>query len=212
MTNAPKNGTTPESDPGSNSVSGRASYRPRHSSPTGKRVLASAAPGAGALQHRGVLERQAATEGGSQPEEKPVPRRERRAVKNASRKRSPKPPVNKRTYVCSVRLNDDEKHRLAVAAAAARTSLPAFLARSALAAAHDPEHAAGAIAGERELISEVFAARRNLGQVGNNLNQIAKAINSGGRPADAHLDAVLAAVRRATDRVQAVADQLLEHH
>ncbi|MET9987472.1 plasmid mobilization relaxosome protein MobC [Streptomyces rochei] len=110
-----------------------------------------------------------------------------------------------------MRLNDDEKHRIAVAAAAARTNLPAFLARSALAAAHAPEHAAGAIAGERELISEVFAARRNLGQVGNNLNQIAKAINSGGQPADAHLDAVLAAVRRATDRVQAVADQLLEH-
>ncbi|MFF9980428.1 plasmid mobilization protein [Streptomyces erythrochromogenes] len=178
----------------------------------GKRVLAKPAPGvAGADRSQGAPVHEAATEGGSQPEEKPAARRKRRATKNASRKRSPKPAADKRSYVCSVRLNDDEKYHLAAAAAAARTSLPAFLARSALAAARDPEHAAGAIAGERELISEMFAARRHLGHVGNNLNQVARAINSGDRPADAHLDAVLTAVRRATDRVQAATDRLLEH-
>ncbi|BAU88059.1 hypothetical protein SLA_7193 [Streptomyces laurentii] len=188
-----------------------ASYRPRHSSPSGKRVLAKPAPGvAGAVQHLGVLDREAATEGGSQPE-KPVPRRKRRAPKSASRKRSPKTDADKRVHVCSVRLNDDEKHRLAEAAAAARTSLPAFLARSGLAAARDPERAAGAIAGERELISEMFAARRHLGHVGNNLNQMVRAIHMGDRPPDAQLNAVLDAVRRATERVQAATDKLLEH-
>ncbi|MFJ7779345.1 plasmid mobilization protein [Streptomyces yangpuensis] len=174
--------------------------------------MAKPAPGvAGADRSRGAPVHQAATEGRSQPEEKPSPRRTRRATKNASRKRSPKNAADKRSYVCSVRLNDTEKHLLATAAEATRTSLPAFLARSALAAARDPEHAAGAIAGERELISEMFAARRHLGHVGNNLNQVARAINSGDRPADAHLDAVLAAVRRATDRVQAATDRLIEH-
>ncbi|WP_242513971.1 plasmid mobilization protein [Streptomyces leeuwenhoekii] len=173
--------------------------------------MAGPAPGvAGAVQHRGVLDRGAATEGGSQPEEH-APCRRRRAAKNASRKRSPKTAADKRTHVCSVRLNDTEKNHLTAAAAAARTSLPAFLARSALAAARDPERAAGAIAGERELVSELFAARRHLGHVGNNLNQLARAINSGAQPADAQLDAVLAAVRRATIRVQAATDQLLEH-
>ncbi|NYV73322.1 plasmid mobilization relaxosome protein MobC [Streptomyces sp. UH6] len=167
---------------------------------------------AGVVQHRGVLDQEAATEGGSQPGNTSLRRRPRRSTKNASRKRSPKPAAAKRSYVCSVRLNDDEKHRLTVAATASGTNLPAFLARSALAAARDPERAAGAIAGERELISEMFAARRNLGQAGNNLNQIARAINSGDRPAGTHIDAVLAAVRRATDRVQAVADQLLQRH
>ncbi|MFE0772235.1 plasmid mobilization protein [Streptomyces sp. NPDC058861] len=172
--------------------------------------MAGPAPGvAGVVQHRGVLDHEAAAEGGSQPET-PSPRRKRRATKTASRKRSPKNTPDKRSYVCSVRLNDTEKQLLVDAAAAARISLPAFLSRAGLAAARDPQAAAGSIAGDRELISEIFAARRHLGHVGNNLNQVAKGINSGDRPADAHLDAVLAAVQRATERVQAATDKLLE--
>ncbi|MER5215427.1 plasmid mobilization relaxosome protein MobC [Streptomyces sp. NPDC002838] len=162
---------------------------------------------AGADQHRGVLVREAATEGGSQPEKQPSPRK-RRAVKKTSRKRSPKPPANKRDYVCSVRLNDDEKTLLAAAANATRTSLPAFLARSGLAAAHDLDNTAAAIAGHRELIAELFAARRHLGQVGNNLNQVARAINSGGQPTE--VDSVVAAVQLAVTRVQAATDRLLD--
>ena len=54
----------------------------------------------------------------------------------------------------------------------------------------------------------MFAARRHLGQVGNNLNQVARAINSGGQPAE--IDAVLAAVQRAVFRVQAATDRLLD--
>ncbi|WP_328967535.1 MobC family plasmid mobilization relaxosome protein [Streptomyces sp. NBC_00239] len=170
------------------------------------------APGvAGADRSQGAPVHEAATEGGSQPEEKPAPRRKRRATKNASRKRSPKTAANKRSHVCSVRLNDDEKNRLATAAAASRTSLPAFLARSGLAAARDPDRASAAIAGEREVVAELFAARRHLGHVGNNLNQLARAVNSGGQPADVQLHAVLIAVQRAIRRVQTATDQLLEH-
>lgn len=208
MTNPTQTGTAPEPAPNSNSVSGRASYRPRHSSPPGKRALAKPAPGvARADQHRGVLVRETATEGGSQPEETPSLRKPR-AAKKTSRKRSPKPPSHKRDYVCSVRLNGDEKTLLCAAATATRTSLPGFLARSGLAAAHDLDSTAAAIAGHRELIAELFAARRHLGQVGNNLNQIARAINSGGQPAE--IDAVVAAVQRAVTRVQAATDRLLE--
>ncbi|WP_413115939.1 plasmid mobilization protein [Streptomyces sp. CY1] len=162
---------------------------------------------AGADQHRGLLVREAATEGGSQPEEKPSPRN-RRNVKKTSRKRSPKPHARKRDYVCSVRMNDDEKNQLSAAASATRSSLPTFLARSGLAAAQDLDNTTAAIAGRRELVAELFAARRHLGQVGNNLNQIARALNSGGQPAE--IDAVVMAVQRAVTRVQAATDRLLD--
>ncbi|MFH8350132.1 plasmid mobilization protein [Streptomyces sp. NPDC018045] len=166
------------------------------------------APGvAGADQHQGVLVREAATEGGSQPEEKPSPRK-RRDAKKSARKRPPKPSARKRSYVCSVRLNHGEKAMLDAAASATRTSLPAFLARSGLAAAHDLNYTAAPIAGHRELVAELFAARRHLGQVGNNLNQVARAINSGGQPTE--IDAVIAAVQRTVSRVQAATDHLLE--
>ncbi|MET9296594.1 plasmid mobilization relaxosome protein MobC [Streptomyces sp. NPDC003077] len=165
------------------------------------------APGvAGADQRRGALVREAAAEGGPQPE-KQAPQHKRRDAKNHSRKRSPKREGLKRRHVCSVRLNDDEKTLLTAAARSARTSLPAFLARSGLAAAHDLDSTTAAIAGQRELVAELFAARRHLGQVGNNLNQVTRAINSGGRPSE--LDSVIAAVHRAVHRVQHATDRLL---
>ncbi|MEU3188812.1 plasmid mobilization relaxosome protein MobC [Streptomyces sp. NPDC006923] len=162
---------------------------------------------AGPDQRRGAQVREAATGGGSQPEKQPS-RRKRRDAKKTVRKRSPKSGNDKRVHVIYVRLNDAEKTVLTAAATATRTSLPAFLARSGLAAAHDLDNTAAAVAGHRELVSELFAARRHLGQVGNNLNQVARAINSGGRPAE--IDAVVAAVQRAVSRVQAATDRLLE--
>ncbi len=208
MTNPNKHRNAPEPGHDLNSVSRRASYRPRHSSSSGKASSAGSAPGvAGADQHRGALVREAVTEGGSQPETQPSPR-ERRATKKTSRKRSPKPPSRKRTYVCSVRLNDDEKTLLTAAATAARTTLPGFLARSGLAAARDLDTTAAAIAGRRELVAELFAARRHLGHVGNNLNQIARAINAGAHPPE--LDAIITATKRAIQRVQHATDQLLD--
>ncbi|MFI0961374.1 plasmid mobilization protein [Streptomyces sp. NPDC021080] len=123
-----------------------------------------------------------------------------------ARKRSPQ--KNKRARVCNIRLDDDEWSRLTTAARTSRKSLPAYLVRAGLAAAEDAENTAAVIAGHRDLIAELFAARRHLGQVGNNLNQVARAVNSGGQPAE--LDAVVSAVQRAVARVQAVTDRLLE--
>ncbi|MFL4905808.1 MobC family plasmid mobilization relaxosome protein [Streptomyces sp. MMS24-I2-30] len=109
--------------------------------------------------------------------------------------------------MCYVRLNDAEKVALTAAAAATRASLPAFLARSALAAAHDLDNTAAAIAGRRETVSELFAARRHLSRVGNNLNQVAKVINSGAWPAE--IGVVLAATKRAVQRVDQTVEQLI---
>ncbi|MBV9024179.1 MAG: plasmid mobilization relaxosome protein MobC [Streptomycetaceae bacterium] len=207
MTDSKTTATPTPGEPETNSTSARASYRPRHSSPSGKVPWPEPAPGvAGPDQRRGALVRQAATEGGSQPE-KHTPRSARRDAKKHSRKRPPKPREHKRVHVCSVRLNDEEKTLLTAAATTARTTLPAFLARSGLAAARDLDTTAAAIAGRRELVTELFAARRHLGQVGNNLNQVARALNSGGRPAE--LDAVIAAVHRAVHRVQDATDRML---
>ncbi|MEU1073618.1 MULTISPECIES: plasmid mobilization relaxosome protein MobC [unclassified Streptomyces] len=173
-------------------------------------VSAKPAPGvAGPDQHRGAQVREAATEGGSQPE-KQSSRSKRRAPKKTARKRSPKSGDDKRVHVIYVRLNAGEKTVLTSAATATRTSLPAFLARSGLVAAHDLDNTAAAIAGRRETVSELFAARRHLHQVGNNLNQVARAINSGAWPPE--LDAVLAATQRAVQRVQDATDQLLQQN
>ncbi|MEV5877994.1 plasmid mobilization relaxosome protein MobC [Streptomyces sp. NPDC052101] len=163
---------------------------------------------AGPDRHQGAPVRKAATEGGSQPEKQSPPRRKRRAPKKTTRKRSPKSGTDKRVHVCYVRLNDTEKALLTAAAATTRSSVPAFLARSGLAAAHDLDNTAAAIAGQRELVAELFAARRHLGHVGNNLNQVARAINSGDRPGE--IDAVVAAVQRAVARVQDATERLLE--
>ncbi|MFD5453919.1 plasmid mobilization relaxosome protein MobC [Streptomyces olivaceus] len=57
------------------------------------------------------------------------------------------------------------------------------------------------------MIAEFFAARRHLGHVGNNLNQIARAVNAGAQPAE--LDVVIAATNRAIQRVQHATDRLL---
>jgi hypothetical protein len=111
--------------------------------------------------------------------------------------------------VCSVRLNTDELTLLTAAAHTVGVSLPSFLARAGAAAAADSDTTAAAVAGRRELVHELFAARRHLGQVGNNLNQVARAINSGGRPPE--IDVVIAAVHRAVRRVQDATEQLLDH-
>ncbi|OII62895.1 hypothetical protein BJP39_10305 [Streptomyces sp. CC77] len=161
---------------------------------------------AGAVQHRGALNREAATEGGSQPGVEEPPRSHATAASNPiARKRSPQ--KTKRARICNVRLSEDEWTRLTAAARTSRKSLPAYLVRAGLAAADDSENTAALIAGHRDLIAELFAARRHLGQVGNNLNQVARAINSGGQPAE--LDAVVSAVQRAVARVQSVTDRML---
>ncbi|MFG2680319.1 plasmid mobilization protein [Streptomyces sp. NPDC048392] len=106
----------------------------------------------------------------------------------------------------SCRMNDAEYQLLARAAATCHMSVAGFLARAALDAARDLARTTADIAGEREMLQELFALRRHLGQFGNNLNQVAKALNSG---ADApQAEAVLTAVQRIAKRV----DAFTQHH
>lgn len=188
-----------------------ASYPPSYSSPSAKAARRSPAPGvAGADQRRGAQVGQTAAGSRPQPQEKPPAADSTVAPAPASRKRSPMPRERKRVRLCNVRLNDDEHRRLTAAARIVRTSLPAYLVRAGLAAARNADATAAAVAGQRELVTELFAARRHLGQVGNNLNQIARAINSGDRPSE--VDVVIAAVHRAVQRVQDATDQLLDRN
>ncbi|MEW1551779.1 plasmid mobilization protein [Streptomyces tsukubensis] len=103
------------------------------------------------------------------------------------------------------RFSDDEKKRLLAAAEACSMKPSGFLAHTALAAARDLSRTAAEVAEEREMLTELFALRRHLGHIGNNLNQVAKTLNSG---ADApQTEAVLRAVRRAARRVEEFTQQ-----
>ncbi|RMI46730.1 plasmid mobilization relaxosome protein MobC [Streptomyces triticirhizae] len=97
---------------------------------------------------------------------------------------------------------------MTTAARASGMTLAGFLAQAAVEASRDAESAEGRIVGDRELITEFFAVRRNLRQVGNNLNQIAKAINSGSE-APPQTDTVLVAVESAVRRIDAIVDMVL---
>ncbi|MCZ1006802.1 plasmid mobilization protein [Streptomyces lydicus] len=112
----------------------------------------------------------------------------------------------KRMHQPSCRMNNDEYQLIARAADACHMSVASFLAHAALRAARDLDRTTAEIAGEREVLNELFALRRHLGQVGNNLNQVAKTFNSGGDAPQA--EAVLAAVHRAARRV----DDFTQHY
>lgn len=188
----------------------------RSIAPDGSNAPASPAPGvAGADRHRGTPIVEDATEGGSHPE-----REEPRTCHSidCAHASSSKPRVQqrerlrdkkKRVRQPSCRMNHDEYQLLVRAAAECHMSVAGFLARAALNAARDLNRTAANIAGEKEMLQELFALRRHLGQIGNNLNQVAKALNSG---ADApQAAAVLAAVQRAAKRVDAFTQQHLDH-
>lgn len=197
MTHPTNNATTPEPAPDSNSVSGRASYPLGYSAMGGVSKGSPAPGGQGLVRRRGAPDEEAATEGGSQPEGgREEPRTRRRTYQR-----------RQRPHVRNTRFSNDELALVAAGAKAAGLTLAGFLARAALTAARDLERTASVVADEREVIAELFAARRHLGQVGNNLNQVARAVNSGGHPAE--IDVVIAAAHRAIGRVQAVTDRML---
>ncbi|MFJ6433305.1 plasmid mobilization protein [Streptomyces sp. NPDC091416] len=204
MTNTPQNGTTPEPDVDPNSVPGRASWG-------GSVASTEPAPeGAGEELHRGAQVLQASTGGGSKPgqEEQQNTSRARRQRTPRARQRPRQPPEKKRLHQPNTRFNDDEFKLIQSAAAQCHLSVAGFLARSALTAARDLDRTSAEIADEREVITALFDSRRRLGWAGSNLNQIAKAINSG---ADApQLEAAIAAVRRAADTAHDAATRVIE--
>ncbi|MFJ8957708.1 hypothetical protein ACIRJL_10580 [Streptomyces sp. NPDC102383] len=204
MTNAPKNRTSPIPDPDINSVSGRASWG-------GSVASAKPAPeGAGEDLHRGAQVLEASTEGGSKPgqeEKQPEPRVRRQRTPRV-RQRPRQSPEKKRLHQPNTRFNDAEFALIKSAAVQCNLSVAGFLARSALAAARDLDRTSAEIADEREVITALFDSRRRLGWAGSNLNQAAKALNSG---ADApQLEAAVAAVRRAADTTNEAAALLIE--
>ncbi|MER7851420.1 plasmid mobilization relaxosome protein MobC [Streptomyces bacillaris] len=204
MTNAPQNGTTPEPGPDINSVPGRASWG-------GSVASAEPAPErAGSDLHRGAQVLRASTGGGSKPgqEEQQNTSRVRRQRTPRARQRPRQPRENKRLHQPNTRFNDDEFTLIKSAAAQCHLSVAGFLARSALAAARDLDRTSAEIADEREVITALFDSRRRLGWAGSNLNQIAKALNSG---ADApQLEAALTAVRRAAEAAHEAATRVIE--
>uniref|UniRef100_A0AAU2AF08 MobC family plasmid mobilization relaxosome protein n=1 Tax=Streptomyces sp. NBC_00093 TaxID=2975649 RepID=A0AAU2AF08_9ACTN len=125
-----------------------------------------------------------------------------------ARNRAPKTKSSKRKHLIASRFNDDEKQSVLAAAAACAMTPSGFLAHAALSAARDLTRTAAEVAGEREVIAELFALRRHLGQIGNNVNQVAKNLNSGREAPQA--EAVLAAVRRAAQRVDAFTQRYLD--
>lgn len=180
------------------------------SAPSGASCTGSDASGvpaprvAGTARHQGAPDSQAATEGG------PQQGRERQAESLAKRRqRARQPKSRKRLRQPSCRMNDAEFKRFTDAAAHCEMSNAAFLAYSVDKAARDLTRTAAEIATEREVIAELFAARRHLGRIHGLFNQVAKALNSG---ADApHLDAMAQAVGTAARRMEDAADALLAH-
>ncbi|WP_203232536.1 plasmid mobilization relaxosome protein MobC [Streptomyces sp. 769] len=197
-----------------NSPSERASY-PKSSTPVGSTTFETPAPGvAGADRHRGAPIRQEATEGGPHPEEDKTHPCHNPAcaqstpTKPSARNRTRKNSENKRVHLLATRFNDAEKSDVLAGAAACALTPSGFLAHATLRAARDLARTAAEVAGEREVIAELFALRRHLSQIGNNLNQVAKATNSG---ADVpHAKAVLDAVRKAARRVDAFTQHFLD--
>jgi hypothetical protein len=82
------------------------------------------------------------------------------------------------------------------------------MAQASLAAAADINRVAANLLDLRGTIRELMAARTDLARIGNNINQIAHAFNSGGDPVGA--EAALADVRRAAARLEAAAQALAE--
>nr|WP_086800767.1 plasmid mobilization relaxosome protein MobC [Streptomyces caniscabiei] len=154
---------------------------------------------AGPVRHQGAPDGEAATEGGSQPGK--VGRTRRTKIKGKAR-----PRAMKQRPAQSVRLSDHEHAIIQAGADAVGMSLAGFLAHSALAAARDQSRTAVTIATERDVLTELFAMRRQLGWAGSNLNQVAKVLNSG---ADVpYLKEVLADVHRAANAAKKAVDRV----
>ncbi|TRO61804.1 plasmid mobilization relaxosome protein MobC [Streptomyces sp. IB201691-2A2] len=153
---------------------------------------------AGPVRHQGAPDGNAATEGGSQLGKAS---RKGKAKKGRSRPRD-----KRQRPAHSVRLNEQELSIIQSGADHVDMSVAGFLAHSALAAARDHSRTAAAIATERDILTALFGVRRQLGWAGSNVNQAARALNSG---VDApHFAAALADLQRAAQAVQRAADRI----
>ncbi|MGW3493117.1 plasmid mobilization protein [Streptomyces sp. NPDC001020] len=109
-----------------------------------------------------------------------------------------------RDQVRSVRLTRDELDIVKRAAEAVGLKTAGFLADAAVAVAQGGPRAL--LLDQRGRVEELMSASAQLARVGNNLNQVARVLNSGGRAEYAN-DAV-ARVLRAAARVEAAAIEM----
>ncbi|MGN9763091.1 plasmid mobilization relaxosome protein MobC [Streptomyces sp. SD31] len=106
-----------------------------------------------------------------------------------------------------VSYNDDELTIVRAAAELDSTALASWVGSAALAVAKETVVPVSADA--KEVVQEVIRARVQLSRIGNNLNQIARVLNSDGTVSDAQLSAVLGAVEAAIRRSDAATLQLM---
>ncbi|WP_435217109.1 plasmid mobilization protein [Streptomyces sp. bgisy034] len=196
MTNPTTNPAPTPDGPEANSTSAQARWRFGHS-PAGGVSEPDPAPGvAEPDQRQGAPDGKAATEGGSQP----------RPTRTGRSKGKSRPRDRKQRRAHSVRLNETEHALIQAGADAVGMSTAGFLAYSGMAMARDQSRTTVAIATERDVLTELFAMRRQLGWAGSNLNQVTKALNSGGDVP--HLPAVIADIQRAAKSVADAADRV----
>lgn len=188
--------TGPEEQPDRRAARGRASYTLRNS-------LADEAGGEvpqGEARRQGSPDSGAATEGGPQPEEETP----RAAVEPRMRPRLRQ--SQQRDRVRSVRLTADELADVQRAARASGLRVAGFLADAAVAVARAQHGPQSWLMDQRALVEELMNASAQLARVGNNLNQIARTLNSGGQAP--HAEDALARVRRAAARVESAATEI----
>jgi hypothetical protein len=107
-----------------------------------------------------------------------------------------------RQHAIKVKLDDAEYDAIAARAADCKLSVQRFLVSCAL--ARRSPAGAPQVAGVRtSLTAELTGLRRLTANLANNINQIARVLNSGGTP-DGSIAATADAVRRATARIDSV--------
>ncbi|WP_234436842.1 plasmid mobilization protein [Streptomyces maremycinicus] len=111
-----------------------------------------------------------------------------------------------RDQVRSVRLTHDELELVKRAAEAVGLKTAGFLADAAVAVAQAQGGPQPWLLDQRGRVEELMAASAQLARAGNNLNQVARILNSGGQVE--YADDAVARVLRAADRVEAAAIEI----
>lgn len=124
------------------------------------------------------------------PNPEPRPARRRRSTGEAVR-----------VHVVKVRLSPAELQEMTEKAGRLGITIPRFLAESALAGEGQT------FTEQRALLEAFLSARRLIGMIGNNVNQIAKVANATGH-LQPHAPVVLEALGRVAARLQAAAEAL----